>query len=531
MGGKYKSVLGFVGMMMMLRSVASSSISHDYGDALSKCILFFEGQRSGKLPSSQRMTWRKDSALHDGSDIGIDLVGGYYDAGDNIKFNFPMAFTTTMLAWSILEFGNHMGSELQHATEAVKWGTDYFLKATSVPGKVVAQVGEPYGDHNCWERPEDMDTARTSYVVNTTSPGSEVSAEIAAALAASSMVFKNIDNRYSQMLLKRASQVFQFADQHRGSYNESIGPAVCPFYCDFSGFMDDLIWGAAWLYKATNTKYYLKYVLENIHYLQYVPQSNDPIYIGGSFEEFGWDSKHAGISVLLSGLLMNTRNSSNTFVQYADKFVCSVLPESHSKNVYFSPGGLLFKDGGSNTQHTTAISFLLLVYSRYFISSQNRAIQCENNVVVTPSRLVQFAKGQVGGYYDAGDNITFSFPLAFTTTMIALSILEFGNHTGSELQHATEAVKWGTYYFLKATTVPGKVVAQVGEPYGDHNCWERPEDMDTARTSYLLNTTNPGSEVSAEIAAALTASSMVFKNIDNRYSQVLFKRASQVESG
>ncbi|KAK1577061.1 hypothetical protein Q3G72_018721 [Acer saccharum] len=380
---------------MMVRSVASSSISHDYGDALSKCILFFEGQRSGKLPSSQRMTWRKDSALRDGSDIGIDLVGGYYDAGDNIKFNFPMAFTTTVLAWSILEFGNHMGSEFQHATEAVKWGTDYFLKATSVPGKVVAQVGEPYGDHNCWERPEDMDTARTSYVVNTTSPGSEVSAEIAAALAASSMVFKNIDNRYSQVLLERASQVFQFADQHRGSYNESIGPAVCPFYCDFSGFMDDLIWGAAWLYKATNTEYYLKYVLENIHYLENVPQSNDPIYVGGSFEEFGWDSKHAGINVLLSGLLKNTQNSSNTFVQYADKFVCSVLPESHSKNVYFSPGGLLFKDGGSNTQHTTAISFLLLVYSRYLISSQNRAIQCENNVVVTPSRLVQFAKGQV----------------------------------------------------------------------------------------------------------------------------------------
>ncbi|KAK0597791.1 hypothetical protein LWI29_028618 [Acer saccharum] len=306
MGGKYKIVLvllGFVGMMMMMvRSVASSSISHDYGDALSKCILFFEGQRSGKLPSSQRMTWRKDSALRDGSDIGIDLVGGYYDAGDNIKFNFPMAFTTTVLAWSILEFGNHMGSEFQHATEAVKWGTDYFLKATSVPGKVVAQVGEPYGDHNCWERPEDMDTARTSYVVNTTSPGSEVSAEIAAALAASSMVFKNIDNQYSQVLLERASQVFQFADQHRGSYNESIGPAVCPFYCDFSGFMDDLIWGAAWLYKATNTEYYLKYVLENIHYLENVPQSNDPIYVGGSFEEFGWDSKHAGINVLLSGV-------------------------------------------------------------------------------------------------------------------------------------------------------------------------------------------------------------------------------------
>ncbi|KAL4564621.1 hypothetical protein LXL04_028687 [Taraxacum kok-saghyz] len=28
----------------------------------------------------------------------VDLVGGYYDAGDNVKFGFPMAFTTTMLS-------------------------------------------------------------------------------------------------------------------------------------------------------------------------------------------------------------------------------------------------------------------------------------------------------------------------------------------------------------------------------------------------------------------------------------------------
>ncbi|MCL7024255.1 hypothetical protein MKW94_011379, partial [Papaver nudicaule] len=40
--------------------------SHDYSDALTKSILFFEGQRSGKLPSNQRLTWRGDSALADG---------------------------------------------------------------------------------------------------------------------------------------------------------------------------------------------------------------------------------------------------------------------------------------------------------------------------------------------------------------------------------------------------------------------------------------------------------------------------------
>lgn len=70
----------------------------------------------------------------------VDLVGGYYDAGDNVKFGFPMAFTTTMLSWSVLEFGGLMKGELQNARAAVRWGTDYLLKATAHPGTIYVQV-------------------------------------------------------------------------------------------------------------------------------------------------------------------------------------------------------------------------------------------------------------------------------------------------------------------------------------------------------------------------------------------------------
>lgn len=58
-------------LVLVLATVVSVRSSHDYGDALTKSILFFEGQRSGKLPHSQRMTWRKDSALKDGFEIGV----------------------------------------------------------------------------------------------------------------------------------------------------------------------------------------------------------------------------------------------------------------------------------------------------------------------------------------------------------------------------------------------------------------------------------------------------------------------------
>eukprot|EP00252_Welwitschia_mirabilis_P024771 TRINITY_DN7464_c0_g3_i1.p1 TRINITY_DN7464_c0_g3~~TRINITY_DN7464_c0_g3_i1.p1 ORF type:complete len:148 (-),score=21.48 TRINITY_DN7464_c0_g3_i1:596-1039(-) len=39
---------------------------HEYRDTLARCILFFEGQRSGKLPVNQRLKGRRDSALRDG---------------------------------------------------------------------------------------------------------------------------------------------------------------------------------------------------------------------------------------------------------------------------------------------------------------------------------------------------------------------------------------------------------------------------------------------------------------------------------
>ncbi|PON56249.1 Glycoside hydrolase [Parasponia andersonii] len=401
--GLLQTMLVLVLVTRMIVSVVGVA-SYDYGDALSKSILFFEGQRSGKLPSSQRMTWRKDSALRDGFEVGADLVGGYYDAGDNVKFNFPMAFSTTMLAWSVVEFGKAMGSDqLAHALDAIRWATDYLLKATSVPGLVFVQVGEPYGDHNCWERPEDMDTPRTTYAVSKQSPGSEVSAEIAAALAASSMVFRSVDRAYSAKLLSTARAVFEFADKYRGSYNESLGPWVCPFYCDFSGYQDELVWGAGWLFKATKEPYYWNYVMTNAQSLNslIVKDIDGVLYSGGSFAEFGWDSKHAGINVLVSKfLLSNDSTSSAPFISNADKFICSVLPESPTKSVSYSPGGLLFKPGGSNLQHATALSFLLLAYSRY-LNRAKRVVHCDN-VVASPARLVQVARSQVD--YILGNN-------------------------------------------------------------------------------------------------------------------------------
>lgn len=52
---------------------------YNYAQVLYLSILFYEAQRSGKLPANNRIPWREDSALHDGKDVDRDLTGGWYD--------------------------------------------------------------------------------------------------------------------------------------------------------------------------------------------------------------------------------------------------------------------------------------------------------------------------------------------------------------------------------------------------------------------------------------------------------------------
>ena len=54
-------------------------MKYNYAEVLQKSILFYEAQRSGKLPANNRIPWRGDSALQDRGAGGEDLTGGWYD--------------------------------------------------------------------------------------------------------------------------------------------------------------------------------------------------------------------------------------------------------------------------------------------------------------------------------------------------------------------------------------------------------------------------------------------------------------------
>ena len=59
-------------LIALVRLGGSAPSSFNYGDALDKSLLFFEAQRSGKLPLQQlRVKWRGDSGLQDGFQQGV----------------------------------------------------------------------------------------------------------------------------------------------------------------------------------------------------------------------------------------------------------------------------------------------------------------------------------------------------------------------------------------------------------------------------------------------------------------------------
>ncbi|KAL6314190.1 hypothetical protein AAG906_011937 [Vitis piasezkii] len=377
-------------LLSIFFAIIPFSSSFDYHKALSNSLLYFETQRSGRLPHNQRVTWRDHSGLTDGLEQGVDLVGGYYDAGDNVKFGLPMAFTVTMLSWGVIEYGQYMASagEYGHALEAIKWGTDYFIKAHTQPNVLWVQVGDGDTDHYCWQRPEDMTTSRQAYKIDETNPGSEVAGETAAAMAAASIVFRKTNPHYSHLLLHHAQQLFEFGDKYRGKYDKSVG-VVSSYYPSVSGYQDELLWAALWLYRATDNHSYLNYVLKNA------------LSFGGitwAISEFSWDVKYAGLQIIASMLLREEKNKVHkpTLEQYLSKaqhYLCACLHKNNGSNVDRTPGGLLYTRQWNNMQYVSNAAFLLTVYSDH-LREANQQLNCHGELV-GPEEILSFAKSQV----------------------------------------------------------------------------------------------------------------------------------------
>ncbi|KAF9666459.1 hypothetical protein SADUNF_Sadunf16G0231500 [Salix dunnii] len=342
-------------------AILPSRQSVNYGEALSKSLLYFESQRSGRLPYNQRVVWRHHSGLTDGLEQGV-----------KVPF-FSLLF---------LPFGG-LGRRLLRC-----WGQRQIRSANGIHHNNAVMVGDGDTDHYCWQRPEDMTTSRQAYKVDENNPGSDIAGETAAAMAAASIVFRKTNPHYSHLLLRHAEQLFEFGDRYRGKYDESVKVAK-GHYTSVSGYMDELLWAGLWLYKASGDEGYLNYVLENAHVF------------GGitwAITEFSWDVKYAGVQLIASTLLAGKRHKKHQHIlkEYrsrAEYYLCACLNKNNVTNVRRTPGGLLYVRQWNNMQYVSAAAFLLTTYSDHLQASKQR-LRCDHGTL-DPSEIFKFAKSQV----------------------------------------------------------------------------------------------------------------------------------------
>jgi len=322
---------------------------YNYGEALQKSVLFYELQRSGPLPEETRCNWRGDSGLNDGADNGLDLTGGWYDAGDNVKFNLPMAYSAAMLGWSVYEDREayEQSGQLEYILGDIKWVCDYLIKCHPEDEVFYYQVGDGNADHSWWGPCEVMTMNRPSFCVTKDNPGSAVVGEASAALAVASLAFKDSDPDYSKLCLEHAKSLYSFADSTR---SDSGYTAANGFYNSWSGYFDELAWAGSWLYLATNES-------------KYLDNAKSCFTQAGHDYDWSlcWDDVHIGAAVMLAKIT-GDKTYKDEVQKHLDYWSCGT---SDGQKITYSPKGLAWLDQWGSLRYATTTAFVASVYSRW----------------------------------------------------------------------------------------------------------------------------------------------------------------------
>lgn len=332
-------------VVLIISLAAIAAGDYNYAEVIQRSLLFYEAQRTGVLPPTNRIPWRGNTFVTDQGINGEDLSGGYFDAGDHVKFGFPGAGAITYLAWGLYDSreGYQRSGYWNDAIAALRWGTDYLIKAHPSANVLYVQVGNGREDHSFWGRPEQWtgSNPRPTLRATTTAPASEVAAETAAALAASGLVFlSNGETQYGGLLIQHAEQLYNFATTYRGNYHETF-PEVDEFYRSWSGYGDEFLWAAAWLFRATGVERY------RTEYNQWWVQFN----LSTRPSEASWDLKQAQAQALLAKI-----DGSPQFVTAATNF-CNWLVNEVPR----TPLGLAHLSVWGSLRHVSNAAYVCLV--------------------------------------------------------------------------------------------------------------------------------------------------------------------------
>ncbi len=271
---------------MRVRSVAFriDTPAKLYADAVANSLSFYQNERDGPdfIPSGLRrapghlndeeaMTYLIPAVNSNGNFKGdltalgvtVDAAGGWWDAGDYLKFTETISYVVAMMETDVRDFPNQLGAgsaTANYSAEAafgLNWLEHMWNDSTKT---LYLQVGigegnsQIVGDHDIWRLPQADDTyggtdpedryIRNRPVFRAGSPGSLISPNLAGRLAADFALCYQIDRvtepAQASTCLKEAEDVYALADTHPGRLQTAI---PYDFYPE-KEWRDDLEWGA-----------------------------------------------------------------------------------------------------------------------------------------------------------------------------------------------------------------------------------------------------------------------------------------------
>lgn len=365
------AVTGTVSAMSGMTASAQPSAG-TYGDALKLSLYFFDANQCGA--DDNVLTWRGKCHTYDaeaslssakglssssvaaikaanGGLDTVDVSGGYHDAGDHLKFSNTMGYSCTNLAWSYFENPDsykETGSE-DHLLYILKKMCDYFMKVTYLDdsGNVIAfcyMVGDDQ-DHNIWTAPEVQTQNRPTYWADASNPSVDASGHMAAALAATSLAFRDKNADYADACLKYANALEKFTEKYPKATYEGIGS-----YYSCGNIEDKVAWSDLWCAIANNNG-----KLPDSYQAQYTPSNG--VYNGSIYDYwvYSWDKVWGGYSALLYSM------DPQKYSAHGSELVFDMDQLVGNKNqAYYPVGG-----GWGASRYNCAWQMYALTYAKY----------------------------------------------------------------------------------------------------------------------------------------------------------------------
>jgi hypothetical protein len=252
-----------------------------YADYVHEVLRYLRQQRSGTdqcvdhkishLGDKSCIIFRRNgtdntSWSYDKSNKTVNMLGGWYDAGDYIKFTLTTAYTTYFLLRSYEENPEmfrkkiYSRSELNDMLDEAKWGLDYLMKCMPDTTEFIIQTGG-YLDHEQGLRLPDKDILngkRECYsALSPTHMG-----YTAAALALGAKIFSlEKKDAEAKQYREMAEKIYRIALRNDKEENNAWFEKDFQFYADNTK-NDNLELASVELYLLTKNDYYLKKAIE-----------------------------------------------------------------------------------------------------------------------------------------------------------------------------------------------------------------------------------------------------------------------------